>query len=55
VLEQRLRQGQVVHHNEDNREHDLLNCDDYYQFGAERYGRMGCGAHGTSPALKKYL
>ena len=31
-LEQRLRQIQVVLHNQDNREHDLLDSDDYYQF-----------------------
>ena len=31
-LEQRLRQVQVVLHNQDNREHDLLDSDDYYQF-----------------------
>jgi cobaltochelatase CobN len=31
-LEQRLGQVQVVLHNQDNREHDLLDSDDYYQF-----------------------
>ena len=31
-LEQRLRAVQVVLHNQDNREHDLLDSDDYYQF-----------------------
>ena len=31
-LESRLRQVQVVLHNQDNREHDLLDSDDYYQF-----------------------
>ncbi|MBD1912968.1 MULTISPECIES: cobaltochelatase subunit CobN [unclassified Leptolyngbya] len=29
---QRLRQLQIVLHNQDNREHDLLDSDDYYQF-----------------------
>ncbi|MGI0489528.1 cobaltochelatase subunit CobN [Pantanalinema rosaneae CENA516] len=29
---QRLQQMQVVLHNQDNREHDLLDSDDYYQF-----------------------
>jgi len=29
---QRLRQMQIVLHNQDNREHDLLDSDDYYQF-----------------------
>lgn len=32
AFEQRLRQLQVVLHNQDNREHDLLDSDDYYQF-----------------------
>jgi len=31
-LENRLSQVQVVIHNQDNREHDLLDSDDYYQF-----------------------
>lgn len=29
---QRLQQMQIVLHNQDNREHDLLDSDDYYQF-----------------------
>ena len=32
VFEKRLKQLQVVLHNQDNREHDLLDSDDYYQF-----------------------
>ncbi|MFN6499580.1 MAG: cobaltochelatase subunit CobN [Nostoc sp. DedQUE01] len=32
IFEQRLAQMQVVLHNQDNREHDLLDSDDYYQF-----------------------
>ncbi len=32
VFEQRLQQMQIVLHNQDNREHDLLDSDDYYQF-----------------------
>ncbi|OUL23857.1 cobaltochelatase subunit CobN [Nostoc sp. 106C] len=32
ALKQRLMQTQVVLHNQDNREHDLLDSDDYYQF-----------------------
>jgi len=32
AFEQRLRKMQVVLHNQDNREHDLLDSDDYYQF-----------------------
>ena len=31
-LEQRLRQAEAVVQNQDNREHDLLDSDDYYQF-----------------------
>ncbi|MDJ0661845.1 MAG: cobaltochelatase subunit CobN [Crocosphaera sp.] len=32
VFERRLKQLQIVLHNQDNREHDLLDSDDYYQF-----------------------
>lgn len=32
VFQQRLKQLQVILHNQDNREHDLLDSDDYYQF-----------------------
>ncbi|MBP1851100.1 cobaltochelatase subunit CobN [Rhizobium halophytocola] len=32
LFEQRLRSVQAVVHNQDNREHDLLDSDDYYQF-----------------------
>jgi len=32
VLEQRLKELQIVLQNQDNREHDLLDSDDYYQF-----------------------
>ncbi|MFN6323911.1 MAG: cobaltochelatase subunit CobN, partial [Aphanizomenon sp.] len=32
AFEQRLKQMQIVLHNQDNREHDLLDSDDYYQF-----------------------
>ncbi|WP_193195687.1 cobaltochelatase subunit CobN [Nostoc sp. MG11] len=32
AFEQRLAQMQIVLHNQDNREHDLLDSDDYYQF-----------------------
>lgn len=49
-LEQRLRQVQVVLHNQDNREHDLLDSDDYYQFQG---GLSAAIEHltGTAPAL----
>ncbi|MDJ0510424.1 MAG: cobaltochelatase subunit CobN, partial [Crocosphaera sp.] len=32
VFARRLKQLQIVLHNQDNREHDLLDSDDYYQF-----------------------
>ena len=32
ALNKRLQQMQIVLHNQDNREHDLLDSDDYYQF-----------------------
>ncbi len=32
AFEQRLKQLQIVLHNQDNREHDLFDSDDYYQF-----------------------
>jgi len=32
MLETRLRGAQAVLHNQDNREHDILDSDDYYQF-----------------------
>lgn len=32
AFERRLEQMQIVLHNQDNREHDLLDSDDYYQF-----------------------
>jgi cobaltochelatase CobN len=49
-LENRLRQVQVVLHNQDNREHDLLDSDDYYQF----HGGLSAATErvrGRAPAL----
>ena len=49
-LEQRLGTVQVVLHNQDNREHDLLDSDDYYQF----QGGLSAAAErlqGQAPAL----
>ncbi len=49
-LENRLRDVQVVLHNQDNREHDLLDSDDYYQF----QGGLSAAVErvrGTAPAL----
>jgi len=49
-LEQRLQAVQVVLHNQDNREHDLLDSDDYYQF----QGGLSAAAEqlqGQAPAL----
>jgi cobaltochelatase CobN len=49
-LEQRLGAVQVVLHNQDNREHDLLDSDDYYQFQG---GLSAAAEHlqGQAPAL----
>ncbi len=50
ALEQRLSGVQAVLHNQDNREHDILDSDDYYQF----HGGMGAaieGLTGQQPAL----
>ncbi|MEX1315796.1 MAG: cobaltochelatase subunit CobN, partial [Synechococcaceae cyanobacterium] len=49
-LEQRLAAVQVVLHNQDNREHDLFDSDDYYQF----QGGLSAAAErlqGQAPAL----
>ncbi len=49
-IERRLRAVQVVLHNQDNREHDLLDSDDYYQF----QGGLSAAAEalaGRAPAL----
>ena len=50
LFEQRLGGVQAVVHNQDNREHDLLDSDDYYQFE----GGMAAAVHhlsGVRPAL----
>jgi cobaltochelatase CobN len=49
-LEQRLRAVQVVLHNQDNREHDLLDSDDYYQFQGG-LSAAAEGLQGRAPAL----
>ncbi len=49
-LEKRLQKVQVVLHNQDNREHDLLDSDDYYQF----HGGMAAAVRrikGSDPKL----
>ena len=49
-LEKRLNEVQVVLHNQDNREHDLLDSDDYYQF----HGGMAAAVRrirGSDPQL----
>jgi cobaltochelatase CobN len=49
-LERRLAAVEVVLHNQDNREHDLLDSDDYYQF----QGGLSAAVErvrGTAPAL----
>ena len=50
MFETRLRGVEAVVHNQDNREHDLLDSDDYYQFE----GGMSAAVHhlsGTRPAV----
>ena len=50
LFETRLRAVEVVLHNQDNREHDLLDSDDYYQFE----GGLGAAVRhlsGTQPTL----
>ncbi len=50
AFEQRLGGVQAVLHNQDNREHDILDSDDYYQF----HGGMGAAVQllsGAQPAL----
>ena len=50
AFEQRLSGVQAVLHNQDNREHDILDSDDYYQF----HGGMGAAVEaltGAQPAL----
>ena len=50
MFETRLRGVEAVVHNQDNREHDLLDSDDYYQFE----GGMAAAVHhlsGTRPAV----
>jgi cobaltochelatase CobN len=49
-LEQRLAQVQVVLHNQDNREHDLLDSDDYYQFQGGLSAAVEA-VRGTAPQL----
>ena len=49
-LEQRLQAVQVVLHNQDNREHDLLDSDDYYQFQGGLSAAVEA-VRGTAPQL----
>jgi cobaltochelatase CobN len=44
LLQSHLRQVEVVHQNQDNREHDILDSDDYFQFQG--------GLHATVTALR---
>ncbi|MFP6733595.1 MAG: cobaltochelatase subunit CobN [Rhodospirillales bacterium] len=50
LFEARLKGAQVVVHNQDNREHDILDSDDYYQFEG---GMAAAVRHlsGTQPAI----
>ncbi|MFZ9713846.1 MAG: cobaltochelatase subunit CobN [Vulcanococcus sp.] len=49
-LERRLMDVQVVLHNQDNREHDLLDSDDYYQFQGGLSAAVEA-VRGEAPAL----
>ena len=49
-LEDRLRQVELILHNQDNREHDLLDSDDYYQFQGGLAAAVGT-LKGEAPAL----
>ncbi|WP_204150992.1 cobaltochelatase subunit CobN [Leptolyngbya sp. CCY15150] len=49
AFEQRLSQLQIVLHNQDNREHDLLDSDDYYQFQGGL--TVAARSRGQSPKL----
>lgn len=49
-LEDRLRQVELILHNQDNREHDLLDSDDYYQFQGGLAAAVGT-LKGETPAL----
>ncbi len=49
VFEQRLRELQIVLHNQDNREHDVLDSDDYYQFQGGLTAAVRA-IRGTNPA-----
>ncbi len=50
LLETRLRHVEAVIHNQDNREHDLLDSDDYYQFEGGLAAAVG-RASGRQPAV----
>jgi cobaltochelatase CobN len=49
AFQQRLSQLQIVLHNQDNREHDLLDSDDYYQFQGGL--TVATRAQGRSPTI----
>jgi cobaltochelatase CobN len=50
ALEQRLARVEAVLHNQDNREHDLLDSDDYYQFEGGLAAAVA-RARGKAPAI----
>jgi cobaltochelatase CobN len=60
LLRARLSEIEVVHQNQDNREHDILDSDDYFQFqgglhAAVRYlrGKAPASYHGDSSAPER--
>ena len=50
VLQERLKNVDIVLHNQDNREHDLLDSDDYYQFQGGLTAAVRA-LSGTNPTL----
>jgi cobaltochelatase CobN len=50
AFEQRLAQMQIVLHNQDNREHDLLDSDNYYQFQGGLTAAIRC-LQGKNPHI----
>jgi cobaltochelatase CobN len=50
LLQQRLAEVEVVHQNQDNREHDILDSDDYFQFQGGLHAAVTEARGGTAPA-----
>ena len=50
---QRLKNIEAVVHNQDNREHDLLDSDDYYQFEGGMSAAVEAGLRHAAPRLSQ--